>query len=418
MPPVPGVVRAGRLAGRVHRVRLLPALLLRGRATGRTWIGCLEGVYRVEIDLDGFRRLQRTAAGLRRPAGRPGAAPDVPLRASSAPSSTAATGRCVNPDFLLSGAGSRLHGHGRPAARTTSGSSRPPPRGAPMSVARVTEITSTSESSFDDAIRAGLARAGKTLRNVRSAWVKEQQVRVGDDGGIVDRSTWSTCSTLRRFVLGGLPGPPAPIGLITGTGLYELEGLEQTAGRGRGRRPTARPRSRRGASPGVPVLHVPRHGAGHARLSHQVTARANVAAIAAVGAVALVSTTVCGAVNPSLELGSLVVFDDLHFPSNRLPDGSLCTLFTSPDIPGRGHWISELPLRRAGAGRPAPRRRGRRPHGPRRRHLRPRGRAAAQQRQRDRPARRGGRGGREPDRGPRDRARRGGRPAPSAWSAS
>ncbi len=55
-----------------------------------------------------------------------------------------------------------------------------------MSVARVTEITSTSESSFDDAIRAGVARAGKTLRNVRSAWVKEQQVRVGDDGAIVE----------------------------------------------------------------------------------------------------------------------------------------------------------------------------------------------------------------------------------------
>ena len=55
-----------------------------------------------------------------------------------------------------------------------------------MSVARVTELTSTSESSFDDAIRAGLARAGKTLRNVKSAWVKEQQVRVGDDGGIVE----------------------------------------------------------------------------------------------------------------------------------------------------------------------------------------------------------------------------------------
>ena len=55
-----------------------------------------------------------------------------------------------------------------------------------MSVARVTEITSTSESSFDDAIRVGLARAGKTLRNVKSAWVKEQQVRVGDDGAIVE----------------------------------------------------------------------------------------------------------------------------------------------------------------------------------------------------------------------------------------
>ena len=53
-----------------------------------------------------------------------------------------------------------------------------------MSVARVTEITATSESSFDDAIRVGLARAAKTLRNVRSAWVKEEQVRVDDDGAI------------------------------------------------------------------------------------------------------------------------------------------------------------------------------------------------------------------------------------------
>ena len=34
-------------------------------------------------------------------------------------------------------------------------------------------------------------------------------------------------------------------------------------------------------------------------------------------------------------LGGLVVFDDLHFPSNRLADGSLCTLFTSPEVPGR-----------------------------------------------------------------------------------
>jgi 5'-methylthioadenosine phosphorylase len=35
----------------------------------------------------------------------------------------------------------------------------------------------------------------------------------------------------------------------------------------------------------------------------------------------------------------LVVFDDLHFPANRLPDGSLCTFFTDPGDPRRGHWI-------------------------------------------------------------------------------
>ena len=47
-----------------------------------------------------------------------------------------------------------------------------------MAVARVTEISSTSQKSFEDAIQSGVARATKTLRNVRSAWIKEQQVRV------------------------------------------------------------------------------------------------------------------------------------------------------------------------------------------------------------------------------------------------
>ena len=53
-----------------------------------------------------------------------------------------------------------------------------------MSVARVTEISSTSAKSFEDAVEQGVARAAETLRNVRSAWVKEQQVRV-EDGKIV-----------------------------------------------------------------------------------------------------------------------------------------------------------------------------------------------------------------------------------------
>ena len=50
-----------------------------------------------------------------------------------------------------------------------------------MAVARVTEISSTSQDSFDDAIQQGSARATKTLRNVRSAWVKEQRVDIRDN---------------------------------------------------------------------------------------------------------------------------------------------------------------------------------------------------------------------------------------------
>jgi hypothetical protein len=54
-----------------------------------------------------------------------------------------------------------------------------------MAVARVTEISATSTESFEDAIKRGLDRANKTLRNVKSAWIKEQQVRV-EDGSVAE----------------------------------------------------------------------------------------------------------------------------------------------------------------------------------------------------------------------------------------
>ena len=49
-----------------------------------------------------------------------------------------------------------------------------------MSVAKVSEISATSSKSFEDAIQQGLSRSAKTLRNIRSAWIKEQQVRCQD----------------------------------------------------------------------------------------------------------------------------------------------------------------------------------------------------------------------------------------------
>ncbi len=48
------------------------------------------------------------------------------------------------------------------------------------SVARVTEITSSSDKSFDDAVRGGIARAGKTLENITGAWVQEMKIDVVD----------------------------------------------------------------------------------------------------------------------------------------------------------------------------------------------------------------------------------------------
>jgi flavin-binding protein dodecin len=50
-----------------------------------------------------------------------------------------------------------------------------------MSIAKVSEISATSSKSFEDALQQGIARATKSLRNVRSAWVKEQHVRLTKD---------------------------------------------------------------------------------------------------------------------------------------------------------------------------------------------------------------------------------------------
>ena len=52
------------------------------------------------------------------------------------------------------------------------------------SVARVTEISVRSDQSFEDAMRTGIERANRTLRNVKGAWVKEQHVDI-EDGVVV-----------------------------------------------------------------------------------------------------------------------------------------------------------------------------------------------------------------------------------------
>jgi dodecin len=49
-----------------------------------------------------------------------------------------------------------------------------------MSVARITEISSTSSNSFEDAVKQGIDRATKTLRGVTGASIKEQQVQISD----------------------------------------------------------------------------------------------------------------------------------------------------------------------------------------------------------------------------------------------
>ena len=67
-----------------------------------------------------------------------------------------------------------------------------------MSVAKNIEITSTSPTSFEDAIEKGIARATRTIDNVRGAWIKEQKINISDG-----KATEYQVMMILTFVLGG-----------------------------------------------------------------------------------------------------------------------------------------------------------------------------------------------------------------------
>jgi 5'-methylthioadenosine phosphorylase len=140
------------------------------------------------------------------------------------------------------------------------------------------------------------------------------------------------------------------IGVITGSGSYDWPHLDDAAPR-RVVTEHGEVTVTEGRLGGTEIVQLSRHGAGHHRLSHQVDHKANLAAMLACKVEAVVSLTVCGALDPDARPGSLIVFDDLYFPANRLPDGSPCTWYDTPGQTGRGHWIFDRPfsepLRRA-----------------------------------------------------------------------
>ena len=73
-----------------------------------------------------------------------------------------------------------------------------------MTVARITEITAISKKGFDDAVAVGVARANKTLKNVKGAWIKNQEVMVNK--GKVTRLQGDSQGHL---CVGGLTAPGA-----------------------------------------------------------------------------------------------------------------------------------------------------------------------------------------------------------------
>lgn len=133
------------------------------------------------------------------------------------------------------------------------------------------------------------------------------------------------------------------IGIVTGSGIYEL-----TGGQGQ----ESRVVQNRFGEAKVEIFRVgpwtiggiSRHGRGHYHLPHTIPHQANLVALKQLGARAVLATTVAGVVDPGVVLGRPIVFDDLFFPGNRLPNGEPCTIFTEPGDPKRGHFIGNEPF--------------------------------------------------------------------------
>ena len=132
-------------------------------------------------------------------------------------------------------------------------------------------------------------------------------------------------------------------GIITGSGMPDWPGLDSPVARTVNTR-YGNVTLSKGTLSGAEVVHLARHETGHRRLSGQVNHRANLAALLAAGAECLISLTICGTVDPAAHPGTVIVFDDLYFPGNRLPGGSLCTWHDTPGATGRGHWIFGQPF--------------------------------------------------------------------------
>jgi 5'-methylthioadenosine phosphorylase len=131
------------------------------------------------------------------------------------------------------------------------------------------------------------------------------------------------------------------VGIITGSGIYEFPGERES-----------RVVESRFGKAEVSIFRVgpwtvgsiARHQKNHRHLPHTISHQANIVALEQLGARAVLATTVVGAVDPGVRLGWPILFDDLFFPTNLLPNGAECTIFTEPGDPKRGHLIWDEPF--------------------------------------------------------------------------
>lgn len=132
------------------------------------------------------------------------------------------------------------------------------------------------------------------------------------------------------------------LAIISGSGFYDFSGLEdpreQTVETSFGKASVCV-----GHVSQRQIAFIARHGLGHTHLPNMINFRANLLALKKLDVKAIISTTICGVLDVSFPLAKPVVFSDLYFPDNRLPDGAICSIFKEAGAPNRGHFIFDKP---------------------------------------------------------------------------
>ena len=133
------------------------------------------------------------------------------------------------------------------------------------------------------------------------------------------------------------------LAIISGTGFYDFPGLEERKEE-HIRTKYGKARVSAGLLHGRRIAYIARHGENHEILPNMINYRANLVALKELDTKAIIGTTVCGVLDPLIPLTQLVVFSDLYFPENRLPNGEACTIYDEKGNRLRGHYIFSCPF--------------------------------------------------------------------------
>jgi len=116
------------------------------------------------------------------------------------------------------------------------------------------------------------------------------------------------------------------LGIVSGSSFYSFEEIEGFDTK-KFDTPYGEQEVLMGEISGRPVAWIPRHGIKKERLAPVLNPRAIIHTMKEIGVAGIVADSVTGLIDTKIPLGEPILFDDLYFPINRLPDGSLCTFF-------------------------------------------------------------------------------------------